>query len=92
MARKKTPEEEIQDLTFAIRQKLERWKKIKKEGAGDPNWPDGTNLNLVRTQIMSSQGRLRELCKRKCPREAKLKVPPEVSNTYMARRRRKKSR
>lgn len=28
------------------------WKKIYEEGCSDPNWEDGTNLNLVRSHIL----------------------------------------
>lgn len=90
MARKKSPEEQIQELTLSIRRSFFEWKRIKKHGAGDPGWPDGTNMNLVRNHIIHDQEKLRELCKRKCPAEARLKTPRKVSETYRAPSKRKK--
>ena len=55
-------------------------------GGSDPFWSDGTNLSLLRTQIIN--------CKRKIEEENTMflspdayyrKIPPEVSREYMAR-------
>lgn len=89
MPKKKTPEEQIVDLVGSIRGEFARWKHIKKHGAGDPGWPDGTNMNLVRNHIIYDQMKLKELCERNCPKEARLKPPREVSNEFMAKKRKK---
>src|SRR5436189_5956622 len=83
--RKKEPE--ISDLRAEIRRELARWKTIKAKGTTDPFWPDGTNLNLVRNHVFYYQENLKERCRvekvRPCPKEAWLKPPPKVSETYM---------
>jgi len=89
MPKKKSPEEQVQDLVRSIRREFEDWKRIKKFGAKDPGYPDGVNLNLVRNHILYDQEKLRELCRRECPKEAKLKAPRQVSSEYMAKKRKK---
>jgi len=84
MAKKKTPEEEMEELVRSIRREFEDWKKVKKRGTTDPSYPDGVNLNLIRNHIFYDQARLKELCKKKCPPEARMKPPRKVSETYMA--------
>jgi hypothetical protein len=80
----------IPELQSQIRASFKQWKKYKKSGGTDPSWPDGTNMNLIRSHVFSGQRRLRELCKeekvRPCPIEAKLKAPPPVSDEYCAPR------
>lgn len=86
MARKKEPTEE--ELVTSIREEFETWKKIKVKGSKDPFWPDGVNLNLVRNHIYYYQEQLRELCQKtkvkRCPREARLKLPREMSQDYLS--------
>lgn len=86
MAKKKSVEEQIADLSASIRSSVKRWNEIKAKGTTDPFWPDGTNLNLVRNHIIYDKGRLKELCKGKkgCPVEVRVKIPKEVSEDYMA--------
>lgn len=78
----------IPELQKAVRDDLREWSRIHRKGAGDPGWPDGTNLNLVRNHVLYEQRQLRELCKaqkvRPCPIEAKLKPPRQVSEDYCA--------
>lgn len=78
----------IPELQSSIRGSLKEWGKIRRHGASDPGWPDGTNMNLVRNHVFYDQKRLRELCKeqkvRPCPIEAKLKPPRHVSEDYCA--------
>lgn len=63
-----------------------RWDYLYEHGGSDPFWSDGTNLSLLRTQIIN--------CKRKIEEENTMfllpdayyrKIPPEVSRNYMAR-------
>lgn len=78
----------IQELQRSIRNNFKHWSKLKKVGGTDPFWPDGANLNLVRSHVFYYQGQLRELCKeqkvRPCPIEAKMKPPRHVSDEYCA--------
>jgi hypothetical protein len=78
----------IPEVQKAIREDFKHWDKLRRKGGGDPGWPDGTNMNLVRNHVFYDQGKLRELCKeqkvRPCPVEAKLKPPRAVSNNYCA--------
>ena len=64
----------------------ERWENLYEHGGSDPFWSDGTNLSLLRTQIIN--------CKRKIEEENTMfllpdayyrDIPPEVSRNYMAR-------
>ena len=63
-----------------------RWEHLYEHGGSDPSWSDGTNLSLLRTQIIN--------CKRKIEEENTMfllpdayyrDIPPEVSRNYMAR-------
>lgn len=63
-----------------------RWEHLYEHGGSDPFWSDGTNLSLLRTQIIN--------CKRKIEEENTMfllpddyyrDIPPEVSRNYMAR-------
>lgn len=87
MAKKKKGQT-IPELQKSVLDSLKRWNHLKKKGGTDPFWPDGTNMNLVRSHVFYYQGQLRELCKeqkvRPCPVEAKLKPPRAISETYCA--------
>lgn len=84
--RRKAPT--VPELQKSIRETYKRWGKLKRKGGTDPFWPDGTNMNLVRNHVFYYQIQLRDLCKaegvRPCPKEARLKPPPAVSENYMA--------
>ena len=63
-----------------------RWDYLYEHGGSDPFWSDGTNLSLLRTQIIN--------CKRKIKEENTMfllpdayyrDIPPEVPKDYMAR-------
>ncbi len=75
-----------------------RWNHIKKNGASDPLWPDGCNMNLVRNHIIYH---LMEIDKLKAqptqlsifdtspgvPSQAIMRdkrIPPKVPNSFMA--------
>lgn len=80
----------IPELRESIRRELREWKKIRRSGAGDPSWPDGTNMNLVRNHVIYYQGELKKLCReqkvRPCPGESKAKPPRLVADGYCAPR------
>lgn len=69
-----------------IRKDLEdeenRWKDIRKNGAGDPFWSDGVNINLVRNHIVHYVSGLRQL-----GLSADYEIPPKVDQAFMARKR-----
>jgi len=60
-----------------------RWEHIYKYGAGDPNWEDGCNLNLVRNHILIARRKLEAL--EYFPEIYNREVPPKIEPKYMAR-------
>ena len=56
-----------------LRDSYERWNHILQNGAGDPFWKDGANMNLVRNHIIHY--------KRQC--EAEL-LPEEYPEEYLS--------
>lgn len=88
MARKKkTLTEQISEEMNEIRREIKHWCYLREHGCNDPNWPDGTNMNLTRNHIICGKRRLEELCAGAgidLPEEYYLPIPPEVSNNYMA--------
>lgn len=88
MAKKKqkTINEQIKDLTESLRNSISRWCDIRDNGCTDPNWSDGTNMNLVHNHIIYYKKQLMELIKDNFmlyPMEFFIPVPPEVPNDYM---------
>lgn len=71
-------------LEKELNDSFRRWAHIIKNGAGDPHWPDGTNLNLIRNHII--------YYKRKCaennffPEAYYIELPPEVPSDYMIKK------
>ena len=43
------------------RRELEHWQDMFEHGCSDPAWPDGSNLNLTRSHIISTLRSLRDL-------------------------------
>lgn len=81
--KKKKPEAER--LGNEIRDSFERWNHIYTHGAGDPFWPDGVNMELVRNHIIYYKKQCEELLKpEQYPQEYYLELPPEVDKNYMA--------
>ena len=72
--------ESTKQIERELNDRFMRWAHIMKNGAGDPNWPDGTNLNLLRNHII--------YYKRKCeeisffPEAYYIDTPPEVNWNY----------
>ncbi len=61
-----------------------RWQYGVSNGIGDPYWPDGTNLNLLRNHLIYYLGELDELIQgQNMPILPEL--PPEMPAEYMAR-------
>jgi hypothetical protein len=85
---KKSKERTTEDIVADIRKDFQRWEYIRTNGAGDATWGDGTNMNLKRRHIMINQDLLKEHCKKtglkKCPFEARRKVPRLYKENYMA--------
>lgn len=50
--KKKTLEQELQELCKHVRQEIEIWEYINQNGCNDPFWADGTNMNLTRNHII----------------------------------------
>ena len=74
------------DYGAELKNLYKRWEHLYEHGGSDPFWSDGTNLYLLRTQIIN--------CKRKIEEENTMfllpdayyrDIPPEVSRNYMAR-------
>ncbi len=87
MAKKKTPEQEIQELCKDIRREIERWINLNEHGGQDPFYADGTNMNLTRNHIIYDKRQIMELCAEhgiSLPEEMYLPIPPKVDEYYMA--------
>ena len=87
MAKRKTPEQEIQGLCKDIRREIAHWIYLNENGGQDPFWPDGVNMNLTRNHIISDKYQIEEMCFQAAlpfPDEYYLPTPPEVSDDYMA--------
>lgn len=68
-----------------LRDSYERWNHILQNGAGDPFWEDGSNMNLVRNHIIYYKRQCEaELLPEEYPEEYFWGLPTEVDNKYMA--------
>lgn len=84
---KKSLQQLLREYAENIRERRSRWKTIYKEGCADPFWPDGVNLNLVRSHIIYFQHLVAEICDQNHlpkPPEYNLPIPPEVDPNYFA--------
>lgn len=87
MAKRKTPEQSVQELCRNIRQEIAHWIDLNENGGQDPFYADGTNMNLVRNHIIYDKRQIMELCAEhgiSLPEEMYLPIPPEVDMYYMA--------
>lgn len=85
--KKKTPEQEIQELCMDIRREIAHWIDLNENGGYDPFYADGTNMNLTRNHIIYDKRQIMELCEKHgipFPEEMYLPLPPEVDEYYMA--------
>jgi len=71
---------------------FDHWNDIAKNGCQDPHWPDGTNMDLVRTHIwhwyylLAESTRTEQELARFLETgelEGERPIPPEVPNGYM---------
>ena len=53
-----------------------RWNWVKQHGCSDPDWTDGINLNMIRTNIMRCIEQLGEIAR-------KFPIPPEAPDSFM---------
>lgn len=68
-----------------LRGSYECWNHILQNGAGDPFWEDGANMNLVRNHIIYYKRQCEaELLPEEYPEEYFWGLPTEVDNKYMA--------
>ena len=87
MAKRKTPEQSVQELCRNIRQEIAHWIDLNENGGSDPFYPDGVNMNLTRNHIIYDKSQIMELCAEHgipFPEEMYLPVPPETDDYYMA--------
>ncbi len=85
--KKKTPEQELNELRKNIRQEIDHWEHINQNGCNDPGYADGTNMNLTRNHIIYAKRQIVEICERHgipIPEEMYLPTPPQVDDYYMA--------
>ena len=74
------------ELGNDIRDSFVRWNQIYQNGAGDPFWADGVNLELVRNHIIYYKRKCEEeLLPEQYPPEYHMELPPVVDRLYMAR-------
>lgn len=85
--KKKAPEQELKELRKEIRNEIDHWEDINRNGCNDPFWPDGCNMNLTRNHIIYAKRQITALCEEysiPVPEEMYLPTPPEVNYYYMA--------
>lgn len=85
--KKKTPEQELKELCKEIRNEIDRWEDINRNGCNDPFWSDGCNMNLTRNHIIYAKRQIAELCAEysiPIPEEMYFPIPPEANDYYMA--------
>lgn len=85
--KKKAPEQELKELCKEIRNEIDHWEDINRNGCSDPFWPDGCNMNLTRNHIIYAKRQIVEICERHgipIPEEMYLPTPPQVDDYYMA--------
>lgn len=71
--KKKTPEVMINNLCISVNKTIDRWKNHKVYGCNDPCWPDGVNMNLLRSYLRSGKRQIKALCA-----EFNIPLPPEA--------------
>lgn len=85
---KQGPRAKLKELVEELKKDFERWSIIITSGANDPNWPDGTNANLVRNHIRYHKDQITELCSENdlsLPEIFNHPTPEEVSQDFMAK-------
>ena len=77
----KNPVAELDQAVLEFHKSAERWRTIRTEGCGDPFWPDGLNMNLVRNHMIYYKRQMIELCEEYGmiqPEEIYGQLPPAV--------------
>lgn len=68
-------------------QDYSKWMEQFQNGCADPTWPDGTNLNLLRSHIASSRRRVvNDMENGIIPKQDLPDVPPEVPDDFLAQK------
>ena len=78
---------DLKSYTEALLERVERWKYINDNGCTDPQWADGSNMNLARNHIIYYKRCINEICSKEgipLPEEYYIPTPPPVDNNYMA--------
>ena len=78
---------DLKSYTEALLERVKRWKYINENGCTDPQWADGSNMNLVRNHIIYYKKHINEICSKECiplPEEYYIPTPPLVDNNYIA--------
>ena len=74
------------DYRAELERSFERWEYIRDNGASDPFWADGFNMNLVRNHISFYRIMIeRTMQPQEYPEIYFRGMPPEVNSKYMAR-------
>lgn len=87
MASKIKPEDKLKNIIAELKHSHEHWKYINDNGCGDPFWPDGTNMNLVRNHIIYYRKQIEDICVetgKALPSEYYYPIPPLVDDNYIA--------
>lgn len=75
------------ELGDSILDSYRRWTNIYNNGASDPTWCDGTNMNLVRNHILYGRNQCESILKFeywKYPDSYFFPLPPKVPENFMA--------
>ena len=78
---------DLKACTDALLERVDRWKYINDNGCTDPQWADGSNMNLARNHIIYYKRCINEICSKEgipLPEEYYIPTPPPVDNNYMA--------
>lgn len=80
-------EEKEIELLKELQKDFERWDTVNRDGAMDPNWEDGVNLNLIRNHIIFDKRKMDESFgdKEKPPLYFR-PTPEEVDHKYMVKK------
>jgi hypothetical protein len=80
-----TPEEMLTQIRAEYMDELGNWEFIHQYGCSDPFWPDGCNLNLIRSHCIWYQKQMEEICKENSlPVPETPPLPAEVDEDFMA--------
>ena len=86
--KKKLPEERLAIMAEKIAQTIDRWKSHKQNGCNDPGWPDGVNMNLLRSHVIYFKHQMIEIyeeCGLSLPEEYYLPIPPVTDVNFFAK-------